>query len=380
MKYQRLNRSDLKAWDTTMWGIIADAQSEGWLFGMSSKGHAIGRSPDGTTTISVPSKDVRRSGKNARAELTRWRLERRLGEEDLQKVEESARRLADPLFGYTDEEVRTKGEEILDQFKRANADDAEEVGDGVLVVMRNMLSERERLSRLLTYMQAYGRAPEVVMVDLDFPVQGVSKNSKAWRVQWALYDAVDYHVVDFGGPKMTDELAAELVAEVIAEKARRKQDTCTDCGKTFKDTRAMKAHARIAHAAPVICPVCGKSFTALTIKRHQPGCTPPELPGPAKEVQVAPRSTPSTVAEVEKRERRPDAVEAIMDLLTEVEELRSLRLTETASEVVALREQVATLTENLSVARDEADHWRKQAEDAEGTLTKMRQTLGISVG
>lgn len=378
MKYMRLNRSDLKAWDSTMWGIIADAQAEGWLFSVSSKGHAIGRSPDGKATISVPQTDKARSGKNARAELERWRARQAFTPTEQRKLKDAAKRMTDPLFGFTDEEVRDKGEEILEEFKRANADDAEDVGDGVLVVIRNMLSERERLSKLLMYMEAYGRAPEVVMVDLDRPLGGVSKESKAWRVQWVLYDRVDYHVIDYGGPQITEETAAELVAEVIAEKARRKQSTCTECGRVFADLRAMKAHARIAHAAPVICEVCGKTFTALSIGRHRPTCTPPEHAAPAVEVQVAPR----TVAEIEKRERRPDAVEAVMDVLAELEELRSLRLTDTATEVVALREQVAILGENLSQARDDAAHWEKRAIDAEQAahtaetkLTAMRAAL-----
>lgn len=376
MQYMRLKRSDVKAWDATMWGIIADAQKEGWVFATSKRGHAIGRSPDGKATISVPQSDVRRSGKNARAELNRWKLDRKFTAEQLEKIELVKDRMTDPLFEFTDAEIKDKAEEIMQQFVQANGADAEIVGDGVLVVMRNMLSERENLSKLLRYMDAYKRAPEIVMVDLDFPARGVTKDSKAWRVAWVLYDPRDFHVVMFGGPKMTEESAAELVAETIAEKAREKQSTCTDCGKIFKDIRAMKAHARIVHADPVICPVCGKGFSVLAIERHRPNCTPPTPDVPAKEVQVAPR----TVAEVEKRERRPDAVEAIMDVLTELEELRSLRLTETATEAVALREEVTVLRENLARARDEADHWRKQAEDAEGTLTKMRQTLGIAVG
>lgn len=378
MRYQRLNRSDVKAFDSTMWGIIADAQAEGWLFSVSTKGHAIGRSPDGTATMSVPPSDKRRSGKNARADLQRWQVQQSRTPADQRKIDAALEQMKDPLHGFSDEQIAENTERILADFAAQNPDDAAKVGDGTLVVLRNILGERETLSRIMQYISAYQRMPEIVTVDLDSETGVANVDSRAWRIQWVFFDAVDHHVVLSGGPKMDDEIAEQYVAELVAARVRLADRTCPTCQKVFDDLRARRAHES-AHRKATVCPNCGGQYVG--IGRHRSNCDA-KYAALARESDATPTQQQQEVAAPDPggpaiRTARPDAVETIMELLAEVEDLRALNLTESGR-------QVADLSEQLAAARDEAEHWRKRAIEAEElataaeqTVTKMRAALGV---
>lgn len=379
MQYTRLNRSDLKTWDATMWGIVADAQADGWLFGMSGNGHAIGRSPDGGATISVPRSDQRRSGANARAELARWKVRQERSASDQRRIDDALAKMEDPLFRVTDEQIAERTEEILDQFIPADDSDGESLTDAHKVILRNVLGQRETLSRMLTHITAHGRYPEWLGLDLDAEDGGITENTRAWRVQWGFYDKATQHVIMSGGPNMDDETAERYVAEMAAARVRLADRTCPTCKRTFADLRARRAHES-THRKATRCPNCGETFVG--IGRHRVVCDaryaqlaaeqehtsdgPDATPG---DVEASPTTTDRGVAA---RAARPDAVEAIMDLLTEVEELRALALTDAAQQVAALREQVAALHVELTEARDDAGHWRKLAEDAEVEMAAQR--------
>lgn len=66
--------SELRGFDARARSLIADAMALGWTGRLSSKGHWIGRAPDGTATMSAPRKmdDRGRTGRNAVAAFTRW--------------------------------------------------------------------------------------------------------------------------------------------------------------------------------------------------------------------------------------------------------------------------------------------------------------------
>ena len=69
--------ADLAGFDGGAKALIAEMVAFGWTGRRTSKGHWLGKSPDGTATITVPAKmDVpNRSAQNTRAEYRRW-LER----------------------------------------------------------------------------------------------------------------------------------------------------------------------------------------------------------------------------------------------------------------------------------------------------------------
>lgn len=64
-----------KGFERASLDLIREFEAEGWTFDISSKGHAIGRAPDGSTTTSVARRLSRanRSQQNAEADLKRWR-------------------------------------------------------------------------------------------------------------------------------------------------------------------------------------------------------------------------------------------------------------------------------------------------------------------
>ena len=71
-EWTKLTRADLTVFHTDMRDIIMDAMERGGLGRISSKGHAILRSPNGTTTMSVPSKPKsNRNLQNCRADFNR---------------------------------------------------------------------------------------------------------------------------------------------------------------------------------------------------------------------------------------------------------------------------------------------------------------------
>ena len=66
--------SRLRGFDQRSVALIREAEGYGWEGRVSSKGHWIGRSPDGTTTMSVPKKadSGNRTLQNCRADFLRW--------------------------------------------------------------------------------------------------------------------------------------------------------------------------------------------------------------------------------------------------------------------------------------------------------------------
>lgn len=65
--------SQLRGWDKECKSLVDAAQALGWTGRISSKGHWIGRSPDGTETMAVqPKQSSNRGLENTKARFTRW--------------------------------------------------------------------------------------------------------------------------------------------------------------------------------------------------------------------------------------------------------------------------------------------------------------------
>lgn len=90
---------DLRGFDARARQIISAAIAEGWTGRISSKGHWIGRAPDGKATMSVPRKmdDRGRTGANARATFAKWLRERHPDVTEAIAAAEAAADEGDPI-------------------------------------------------------------------------------------------------------------------------------------------------------------------------------------------------------------------------------------------------------------------------------------------
>jgi hypothetical protein len=80
--HTRLTIEELRNFDADATKLILEMQIAGWTGYITNRGHAFMLAPDGTTTASVTRDSLRgRSGRNARAQLTRWVRTQREAEE-----------------------------------------------------------------------------------------------------------------------------------------------------------------------------------------------------------------------------------------------------------------------------------------------------------
>lgn len=66
--------TEYPGFDAASLALIAEYESHGWTFRVSSRGHAIGRSPDGEATCSIARRmaSANRTRQNSEADLRRW--------------------------------------------------------------------------------------------------------------------------------------------------------------------------------------------------------------------------------------------------------------------------------------------------------------------
>lgn len=297
--YTRLNRNDLRAWDAKAWAIIRDAQDLGWTFRVSGKGHAIGRAPDGKSTMSVANRyDSKRSGTNARAELERWKKQHDTSQLQALKATKAAANkivanLARHLIDdYTDQEPGDTPEAIKVVLKRMADDDA----------VATYMADRIALRR---------PTPLILTNDLDTGSGEITDASKPWRIQWVMADPDNHRVIGFGGPKMDAETAAAALSEHIADEARAKAEAkqaaidaatpkprptpapkpvgsydttkmetfmkmyaCTHegCEAVFEKRQSLGAHTLKEHQPKQKCAWCEREFNVSALRKHEPSC------------------------------------------------------------------------------------------------------------
>ena len=140
-----------KGFDRESRDLISEAEGWGWTFRLSSKGHAIGKAPDGRTTMSVtPRQSKARTGRNQRAEFERWvrewtRARAASMAESMTPIVESAEfALLDPADQVMARAAVKKSKEVLEHIAQEDAEPATSADGDV----RSVVSRRPWLARM----------------------------------------------------------------------------------------------------------------------------------------------------------------------------------------------------------------------------------------
>lgn len=133
--------ASLGGFDANAKKIITTLEGYGWVFEVSSKGHAVGKAPDGVTTASIARRLTRanRSQQNAEATVKRW--ERHL---EVQRLGKATEALLVPGTGY---DPVVDGVIAAGVEKRVAALTEPEAPDGGDVVSRKPWLARQGTSR-----------------------------------------------------------------------------------------------------------------------------------------------------------------------------------------------------------------------------------------
>lgn len=464
--YTKLTARDVRKFDQRARDLIFEAQEYGWTFRISSRGHAIGRAPDGRSTFSVSDTvDSKHGGSRImRREFERWKKD-----QDTTKLQaaKATRAAANTI-------IANLARHVIDDYTANGPDDAPE---SVKVVLRRMADDDDVATYMADRIAMRRPAPMILTNDLDNGSGNITEKSKPWRIQWVMADPDSHKVIGFGGPKMTADAAEAAVIEHLAGEARAKAeakqaaiDAATPtpkptpravdttkmetfmkmypcphegCEAVFEKQQSLGAHTLTVHQTKATCPWCSREFNKAALRTHEPACeknpshndtfecgrcmgvfkvtgqgrhegvckkqtsaeiaakrelnmrkrglaapvtvqppstTPAErevklaqlvaaAPGPIVTVPDMPPTAPTPpVADTHLSRlaaslpQIADPLSALMNLLAEVEELRSQRPED-------LRAQIEVLT----TERDEAI---KRAEEAEGKLATLKSVFG----
>jgi hypothetical protein len=394
--YTTFTREGAKTLDEEAWSIVAEAQDLGWKFRRSSKGHLIGRAPDGKTTMSVARDSLRaRSGRNQRAEFERWKHEQQheqvvadAGERAVQAFTAGlgGRAMRDALDGYV-----------------ANNFPAGSTAAETMRSIAELMLEHDKLTAYLGKLvvsseRSADRMPLIMTNDLDAEAAcgkpwEISESSRPWRIQWLALHPDTFEVLAHGGPQMRREDAEQHAAQMLADRAQRnaerrkpvlappttettvKMHVCTECDKHYENQARLQAHMMSNHQGGA-CEFCERQVRgAGPMARHRKSCrSNPDREPTAKEKEAA------RIEKVVQRRLRADqagagaitpasgaadptgALESLMAVLADYDRLRSLDLDVMQARIV-----------ELETERDDAV---KQLGEAEARLTMMREALG----
>jgi hypothetical protein len=321
-----LTRQDLPAFDNEAASIVLDASEMGWLGRISTKGHAIMRAPDGNTTISVSRDSSRgRSGKNARADLERWK-----------------NRQPGTAFGIDANTVSAEEEVELDRL--------------------SALSSRNPLAR--TYVKSL----------LD---GGTDKEDLRERIaiigdpshpdQWVCMDTLTKEVFAWSddlGPHEAMVIAYETMRLPIpGVPAVPAEPECPECHKTFVTPRALASHAK-THKPSVTCDVPGCTWQGSYIEAHLRRAHPVQE-RLSTSVENPVEGAPTPLSHFFPEKPKTDPVDAVLALVEEVQRLRIA-----AAETQALRDQ-------LEWSQGELREMTAERDDLKARLELLRETLNL---
>lgn len=401
-EYAKMTREQARSLDEDAWSVMDEAQTMGWQFRRGSKGHYIGRAPDGKATMAVsPKTGNARAGRNMRAEFERWKRGQ----------------LAEPAM------IAAAGHEILDNLTIGHARAAMEHALDSIVADQfpagsNAAETFRTLTRLMMDNDEFalymGRAirsktkgpavrmPSIMTWDLDAASRGetekpweITETTRPWRVQWIAVVPDTDKIVAFGGPQMTSEFAhamldasnahdarvkalarqAALDATTITQETTVKMHVCTECDKHFENPSRLKGHMTSTHMM-VECEFCGRVTKGPgPAGVHRKRCEQnPDRVLTAKEKIAAAveKGVQSRLAALEKAPGPitpattytdpTGALDALMAVLADYDRLRAL-------DTDALQAQIAALT-------TERDQLVKELGEANTRLTMLREALG----
>lgn len=140
-EYISLTRADVPGHDDQAKDLIVEMVALGWTGRLSSKGHAIMRSPDGESTSSIARDSKRgRSGRNARADFERWKSAHLEEPKPVENVFEVFDQLRCKVCGETFKNARALG---AHRNKHYPAVTCEICGKQVKYVARHMRTHEE---------------------------------------------------------------------------------------------------------------------------------------------------------------------------------------------------------------------------------------------
>lgn len=395
--YALLTRADTRAFEDESWEIIDAAQQHGWKFRVSSKGHAIGRAPDGKTTLSVsPQNKGTSTRRNQRAPWERWLRQH-------QAVADGAQRALDAFAtGLSQGAMLERLDEIVDAMTANGV-----LGEGNRETFKSLVKmtiEDDAVAQVLGLWMMSPRtnpAPELWLRDLDHDEANIlTADSRLWRVQWVMYTDVEGHVtpVGWGGPQMRKADAEQWALGLMAARARRKAEkkqaaidaatpttatmettvkmhVCTECDKHFENPSRLKGHMTSTHTM-VECEFCGRVTKGPgPAGVHRKRCeqnpdrvlTDKEKIAAAVEkgVQARLAAAPPPEAPIAPLAPAGDGQAALDALMTVLADYDRLRMTD----VDSLHAQIATLT-------TERDQAVKELGVANERLANLRAALG----
>lgn len=285
----RLTVDDLRTFDSDATKLVMEMQSYGWTGYMTNRGHAFMLAPDGSTTASVTRDSLRgRSGRNARAQLTRWQRAQRQAAEQAPGSSFGTVQFGDPgvppwgdrrlptatmleirrseqMAAYMREHGEDPARDLrfvapadLEQRPRAWAGfDARLKGQPLLIARGSAMPEDEAW-QLLYALNEDLRAPEHDSTTFDTH----TPEDQAMKV-FVCKDCSDQF----------DSLGS-LGAHVQTQHGGGRTWTCEHegCGKTFGTAGGLNLHRNGAHPSEVTCTYEGCDYTTTNkgaLARHR---------------------------------------------------------------------------------------------------------------
>lgn len=244
----KLTRSDVRNLDTEATQLVMDATASGWTGQVGNRGHVFMFAPDGVGTMSVSRSSRGRTGKNARAEFSRWQREH-------------------------------ESEPATSAFGTLPADDGE--GDLGFPLINGkpaptaLLAAVRRSEKLAEARAAWRdkHGPNRVMPWLigvpGEPDQVEPIDPAAW---FAFHLAGKTPTLLDHGPNVTEEQAwielHNLRPDLFTAEKHAQQDKpgegdvrvfrCSECGKEYEKAGALNLHISAKHPVDIECPECGR--------------------------------------------------------------------------------------------------------------------------
>lgn len=260
--YSAITRADMAGFDAKCIDLAMEAQELGWTGKMSSKGHMIMRAPDGETTFSISRRWTNgRAGMNMRSNLERWKRQA----------------LTQPDFTAFDQITEgLEREQFVERLKVALVQAAGELDAVVSDAMSAVYSVVLQRDEVAAFAFQCAKEQRISHFGWLAAYPDDPSDMRAWTVNWAVFDRRDGRVIDFGGPRHTeqgDEWTREYVEVQVAERLAWER------GQAQPDpVPTVMPAVEVDEARPHVCEVCGRTFKLpMNLGRHMSTVHKPDL-------------------------------------------------------------------------------------------------------